>query len=136
IVRRGHPLLGSGAPVSLQRLTGYDWVFQPGGSLLRRTIEAMFIAGNVPLPDKVLNTSSLLLTLVMVAQSDAIAPVATEVADFIRSEQGLAGAIEILPVDVEIEVQPYSLIMLRNRALSPAAQILHDFIVRRATTPG
>ncbi|BCH20680.1 LysR family transcriptional regulator [Mesorhizobium sp. L-8-10] len=136
IVRRGHPLLGGGAPVPLERLTAYDWVFQPGGSLLRRTIEALLIAANVPLPDQVLNTSSLLLTLVMVAQSDAIAPVATEVADFIRAEQGLAGAIEILPVDVDIEVQPYSLIMLRNRALSPAAQILHDFIVRRANMPG
>src|SRR5918994_3708207 len=38
IVRRGHPLAG-GRPVELEQLTGYDWVFQPGGSLLRRTIE-------------------------------------------------------------------------------------------------
>lgn len=131
IVRRGHPLLGGG-PVALDRLTGFDWVFQPGGSLLRRTIEGLFIARNVALPDKVLNTSSLLLTLVMVAQSDAVAPVAAEVARFIRADDGLAGAIEILPVDIDIEVQPYSLIMVRNRALSPAAQMLHDFIVDRA----
>lgn len=131
IVRRGHPLLGGG-PVPLGRLTGFDWVFQPGGSLLRRTIEGLFIARNVALPDKVLNTSSLLLTLVMVAQSDAVAPVAAEVARFIRADDGLAGAIEILPVDIDIEVQPYSLIMVRNRALSPAAQMLHDFIIGRA----
>lgn len=131
IVRRGHPLLRH-APVAFERLTGYDWVLQPGGSLLRRTLESLFIDRNVPLPDRVINTSSLLLTIVMVAQSDAIAPVATEVATFFRADEGLAGAVEILPVDAEIEVQPYSMIKVRNRALSPAAQLLHDFIVETA----
>ncbi|HWK68535.1 MAG TPA: LysR family transcriptional regulator [Rhizobiaceae bacterium] len=131
IVRRGHPLLRR-APAAFETLTGYDWVLQPGGSLLRRTLESLFIARNVPLPDRIINTSSLLLTIVMVAQSDAIAPVATEVASFIRAEDGLAGAVEILPVDAEIEVQPYSMIKVRNRALSPAAQLLHDFIVEKA----
>ena len=131
IVRRGHPLLGGG-PVGLDRLSGYEWVFQPSGSLLRRTMEALFIARNVPLPDRVLNTSSLLLTLVMVAQSDAIAPVSVEVAEFIGGGRGLAGAIEALPVDLDIEVQPYSVIKVRNRALSPTAELLHDFILERA----
>lgn len=131
IVRRGHPLLRE-APVALERLTGYDWVLQPGGTLLRRTIEGLLIARNAPLPDRLINTSSLLLTIVMVAQSDAIAPVATEVANFFRAGKGPSGAIEILPVDVDIEVQPYSIIKVRNRALSPAAQLLHDFIVGKA----
>ena len=36
IVRRGHPL-SRGKAVRLERLAAYDWVFQPGGSLLRRT---------------------------------------------------------------------------------------------------
>ena len=135
IVRRGHPLL-RGAPVPLERLIGYDWVLQPGGTLLRRTIEGLLIARNAPLPDRLINTSSLLLTIVMVAQSDAIAPVATEVANFFRSGEGPTGAIEILPVDVDIEVQPYSIIKVRNRALSPAAQLLHDFIVGKAELAG
>ena len=63
--------------------------------------------------------------MVMVAQSDAIASVSVEVANFIRSDQGLAGAIEILPVDFEIVVQPYSLITAKNRLLSPAAKMLY-----------
>ncbi len=61
----------------------------------------------------------------MVAQSDAIAPVSIEVAKFIQSETGLAGAIEILPVDFDIVVQPYSLITAKNRLLSPAAKMLY-----------
>lgn len=128
IVRRGHPLL-TGAPVELEQLTGYDWVLQPGGSLLRRTIEGLFMSRDVRLPERVLNTSSVLLTLVMVAQSDAIAPIATDVAKFIAAGDGLAGAIEILPIAFDIEVQPYSLIMARNRTLSPAAQMIYDQIL-------
>lgn len=129
VVRKGHPL-ADGRPVELSRLIGYDWVFQPGGSLLRRTIETLFISQNVSLPERILNTSSLLLTLVMVAQSDAIAPIALEVAKFVNSDDGLAGAIEILPISFDIDVQPYSLIMARNRALSPAAKMLYDHILQ------
>ena len=128
IVRRGHPL-ADGRPVELEQLTNYDWVFQPGGSLLRRTIETIFISRNAPLPDRILNTTSLLLTLVMVAQSDAIAPVALDMAKFVNDTDGLGGGIEILPVSFDIEVQPYSLIMARNRALSPTARLLYDHIL-------
>lgn len=128
IVRKGHPL-ADGKRVALQRTTAFDWVFQPAGSLLRRTIEQHFIRRNIDLPERVLNTSSLLLTLVMVAQSDAVAAVSVEVARFIR--QGLGGDIEVLPIPFDIEVQPYSLITARNRVLSPSAQLLHDAILGR-----
>ena len=127
IVRRGHPLLGQGA-VRLDALHSFDWVLQPGGSLLRRTLEGIFLSHGAPLPDRVLNTSSLLLTLVMVAQSDAIAAVSTEVANFLRGRGDLDGSVEILATEFEIVVQPYSLITVRNRSLSPAAQILYDQI--------
>lgn len=129
IVRRGHPL-ADGQPVNPEHLSGFDWVFQPAGSPLRRTIEGIFMGRNLPLPDRIVNTSSLLLTLVMVAQSDAISPVSVEVARFIRDGSGLDGAIDILPVDFDITVSPYSLIKPRNRVLSPAAQTLYDFILR------
>jgi DNA-binding transcriptional LysR family regulator len=129
MVRRGHPLVAA-ADLRLEQMNGYEWVFQPSGSLLRRTIESIFMSHNVPLPDRVLNTSSVLLTLVMIAQSDAIAPIALEVAKFIRSNEGLGGAIEILPVPFEINVQPYSMIRARNRALSASAQLLYDYILR------
>ncbi len=128
IVRRGHPL-ADGRIVQLDELTGYDWVFQPGGSLLRRTIETIFMSRNVPLPERILSTSSLLLTLVMVAQSDAIAQVALDMAKFVNDAEGLAGAVEILPVSFDIEVQPYSIITARNRGLSPAAKLLYDHIL-------
>ena len=66
----------------------------------------------------------------MVAQSDAIAPIAIDVARFVNSRSGLAGAIEILPIAFDINVQPYSLIKVRDRALSPAAEMLYEQILR------
>ena len=132
VVRRGHPLMRR-ARVPIEDLTAYDWVFQPSGSLLRRTLEGIFMSRGIPLPDRILNTSSSFLTLVMVAQTDAIAPLAKDVAAFVNSADGLAGAIDVLPTDFDIDLQPYSLITARNRALSPAAQMLYDFIAEETT---
>ena len=114
----------------LEDTAGYDWVVQPSGSPLRQVLEYAFLNRNAPLPDRVLHTSSVLLSLLMVAQSDAVAPISVSVARFIQSSEGLAGAIEILPLDAELEVRPYSLIMVRGRTLSPAAKVLQDFILR------
>ena len=129
IVRRGHPL-ASGKMGRREETAGYDWVFQSGGSPLRQAMESNFLNRDIPLPDRILNTSSLLLTLVMVAQSDAIAPVSIQVARFIQGADGLAGAIDVVQTEFDIEVRPYSLITVKNRVLSPAAKMLHDFILR------
>jgi DNA-binding transcriptional LysR family regulator len=130
IVRKGHPLTGNGV-VPAERLVDYDWVFQPAGSLLRRSLERLLISRDVPLPERVLNTGSILLTLVMVSKTDAIAPVSTEVAEFISGAGELGGAIDVLRLDFEIDVQPYSLIKVRNRVLSPAAAALHAQILQQ-----
>jgi DNA-binding transcriptional LysR family regulator len=129
IVRRNHPLLGSRRVVPIEDLTGFDWIFQPSGSLLRRAVEQIFVSRGIPLPERIFNTASSFLTLVMVAQTDAIAPIALEVAQFVNDASGLAGSLGILPIDFEINVQPYNLITVRNRGLSPAAQMLYDFVV-------
>ncbi|RJG41078.1 LysR family transcriptional regulator [Mesorhizobium sp. DCY119] len=129
IARRGHPL-STGKTIDLDQLSHYDWVFQPSGSLLRQTVEGIFVSQGAPLPDRILNTSSLLLTLVMVAQSDAISPIAIDVARFVTGRSGLAGSIDILPIPFEINVQPYSLIKVRDRTLSPTAEMLYEQILR------
>lgn len=130
VARRDHPLL-NGQKVPLEMTTDYDWVLQPTGALMRRAVEQHFIRHDVDLPKRILNTSSLLLTLVMVAQSNAIAAVSLELAHFIRAQNGPAGAVATLPLDLDIEMQPYSLITLRNRTLSPAANLLYDAILQK-----
>jgi DNA-binding transcriptional LysR family regulator len=135
IVRSGHPLLAQ-APVRLSQLNAYDWVMQPRGTPLRRTIENMFLSKNLTPPGRLSNTASLLLTMIMVAKSDAIAPMSVEAAKFVASHGDAPGPIEILPTEFEIVVQPYSLIKVRNRAMSPAAQSVYDFVRTEAIARG
>jgi DNA-binding transcriptional LysR family regulator len=111
-------------------------VLQPRGTPLRRTIENMFQAKNLSPPERLSNTSSLLLTMIMVAKSDAIAPMSVEAAKFVAAQRGGSGAIEILPTQFEIVVQPYSLIKVRNREISPAAQSVYDFMRNEAIARG
>jgi len=127
VVRAGHPLLAK-APPKLEELRDYEWVFQPHGALLRRSIERLFIDSNVLLPDNIVSTPSVLMTMAMVAGSDAIAPIAREVAEFIAGTTGRIGEIAILEVGFEIGLEPYSLITARGRGLPPSARLLHDLI--------
>jgi DNA-binding transcriptional LysR family regulator len=131
IVRAGHPLL-SQPPSSLAELSRYEWVFQPHGAMLSRTLETMFMAHDLPLPDNVVTTSSVLLTMALIAQSDAIAPIAEEVATFIASQESRMGEIAILKTDFDITLAPFSLITPRGRALPPSAKLLHDLILEEA----
>lgn len=131
VVRRGHPLLSGTLPASLETARAYEWVLQPSGSLLRRTIEQHFLRRDTPLPERIMSTGSMLLTLVMITRSDAISAVSTEVARFLTARDGLNAAVEVLPLDFDFEVQPYSLITAANRTLSPAARLVYDAILER-----
>ena len=126
IVRDGHPLL-RGGPVPLAEMTRFNWIMQPRGAPLRRTVETMFRALDLRPPERFSNTSSMLLTMILVATSDAIAPISLEAAKF-ATEGGVGGRLAILPTDSPIVVQPYSLITVRDRPLSPAAQSVFDYI--------
>ncbi len=130
VVRQGHPLLAS-APVGIEALSHYEWVMQPRGTPLRRTIDNLFQGANAATPDRFINTTSLTLTMMLAARSDAIAPLSVEAAKF--ACDGVApGALAILPTQFDIVVQPFSLISLRNRPLSPAAQTVYDVIRKQA----
>ncbi|WP_337269061.1 LysR family transcriptional regulator [Oryzifoliimicrobium ureilyticus] len=131
IVRNGHPLLLQ-QRVSMEDLAGRDWVFQPPGTLLRRTLEDLFLKNDVPLPNNIVNTSSLLFTCALVCATDAIAPIAVDVAEFLTGQSSRASEVRVLPIDFDISVKPYSLITVRERALPPSARLLYDLIVKES----
>ncbi|MGZ2484827.1 DNA-binding transcriptional LysR family regulator [Rhizobium pisi] len=131
IVHSRHPLLKQKVS-SLVDLKDYDWVFQPPGTLLRRTIEDIFLSRGVALPESIVNTSSLLLTCAIVCETDAIAPIAIDVAQFLASQSSNASDVRMLPIDFDINVKPYSLITARERALPPSARLLYDIILEES----
>ena len=126
LVRRGHPLLGRG-PVTLAAAAGFEWVTQPRGAPLRRAVDLLFQSANLVAPDRLITTTSNFLTMMMVANSDRLAPLASAAARFIGRD-GAPGKLAILPTAFSIVVQPFSLIAMRHRALSPAAQTVYDII--------
>jgi hypothetical protein len=68
------------------------------------------------------------MTIVTVNQTNAIAPIATSVARFFSSETGMGGAIAELDVGLPLQVQPYALITMAGRELTPAAKAVYEFI--------
>ncbi len=130
IVRRGHPLTRS-APPSLGDCLGYDWVMQPPGGMQRQTVEQYLLEHGLPLPGRILGTASLLLTLALISETNAIAPVARAVAQFYAGSQSLGGNIEILDIDSDMAVAPYSLIRRRDRDMSAAAERVFGLIGRK-----
>jgi DNA-binding transcriptional LysR family regulator len=126
IVRADHPLLELERP-GLEDLRHYEWVFQPQGSLLRRSVERSFLEANLPVPQCVVSTPSVLVTAAMVVRSNAIAPIAREVADFIIGTSGQSNIV-MLETDLQFALERYSLITARNRGLPPSARLLHDLI--------
>lgn len=131
IVRDRHPLMKQKVS-SLSDVRDYDWVFQPPGTLLRRTIEDVFLSRGVALPENIVNTSSLLLTCAIICETDAIAPVAVDVAQFLASQSSNAADVRMLPIDFDINVKPYSMITARERALPPSARLLYDIILEES----
>lgn len=124
-VRDGHPLEGE-SPPSLKDLLGFDWVLPLEGAILRTTMEQILHRHNLKLPDRVLSTSSFLITLAAVAQTNAVAPMAAAVAE----AGGFAGkAITSLSVSEPLEVEAYSYFQRSGTNLTPAAQVLAQLII-------
>lgn len=130
VARRDHPLASQ---VTLQpgQLMEFDWVMPGREALLTRTVLARLIQLGLPEPQQRLSTASFLLTLALLQQSNAIAPLATAVADaFTRAPDAPFAA---LPIDLGLVVEPYGLITRSNHRLPPVAQRLADMIVQQAS---
>lgn len=131
LVGKDHPLL-SGGPAPLEALSDYDWVFQPPGTLLRRTMEDVFLSQGVALPRNIINTPSTVLTLAIISKTQAIAPLALEMAQFLSGQHSPMGDIRILPTEFELNVRPYSLLTAKDRMLPPSAQLLYDLVLEES----
>ena len=131
LVRRGHPLLRD-PHLTKAALMLYDWVMPGSESILTQTVLARLSDLGLATPEQRLTTASILLTLALLQQSNAIAPLAKAVADvFTQGER--SGFVE-LPIDLGIAVKPYGLITRARMELPPVARRLADQI--RATEPG
>lgn len=129
VIRRGHRLL-SGAPVEPRDLMAYDWVLPGPDSPLAAAVRARLAALGLPDPPQRLSTASFLLTLALVQQTNAIAPLARAVADqFASADDAPYG---VVPLDLGVVVPSYGLVTRAGTELTPTAALLARLMMDRA----
>ena len=126
LVRAGHALLDRPA-LALADLAGLPWVLQPPGTLLRKRVDLAFRAADLAPPTRVLDTTSVVLTLAAVTRGDAIAVLSASVGALL----GPHGPVRRLPPLADaprIAVEPFGLIHQRDRPFSPAARLVFSAV--------
>ncbi|WP_225026745.1 LysR family transcriptional regulator [Xinfangfangia pollutisoli] len=132
LARADHPL--ADAPlVTLPMLQDHEWVAQQRGTPIREAVLSAFSSQGLAEPRNVINSPSSLLALAYLAQSFAVAPVSSEVAE-ILIRPPVAARLVALPLAVEIVVAPYYLLHMRRRALSALALRLRDRVLEGQKT--
>lgn len=129
LVRRGHHLAGL-AEITPQDLLEFDWVMPGQDAILGRTVKARLAELGLPLPPQRLSTSSFLLTLAMMQQSNAIAPIARAVAETFA--KGPDAPYVALDVDLGIEVEPFGLITRAGSSLPPVVLRMIEMVTAKA----
>lgn len=126
VVREDHPLSRRKA-IRFSELSSYEWVMQPPGAPIWTAISNSFHAEGARFPEQVTYTASVLLTLVTLAKSDAIAPIAREPVESLRLSP-LATRIASLDTATPTTVPGLSIIAQRDSSLSPIARKLLDLV--------
>ncbi|PJF09832.1 LysR family transcriptional regulator [Pseudorhodobacter sp. MZDSW-24AT] len=120
LVRQGHPLAGRG-DISLADLVRFDWVMPSESSPLGHAVNMAFREHGMPPPRQTLTTGSFLLTLTVVRQTNAIAPLARAVTDVFA---GPEGGYVMLEAPLQVDVGEYGLLTRKGQARTPALQRL------------
>ncbi|MBL4813591.1 MAG: LysR family transcriptional regulator [Rhodobacteraceae bacterium] len=126
IARKDHALARA-ATVSAEQLLEFDWVLPFKGTILFNAIERALHLRGLPPPKQCFNTSSFLLTLALVRQSNAIAPIATSVTDVFADAQE-QNALRIIKSDFEVSVEVFSLLKLADRVFTPSTQAVFEMV--------
>lgn len=121
LVRLDHPLTRKADP-SLADCLGFDWVMQPPGGLLRRAAENYLLEQGLPVPPRVVSTTSILFTLALVNDTNAIAPIAHAVSQFFIERAALGSRLAVLPISEQIVVRDFGIVSRAGDVPTPAAE--------------
>lgn len=126
LARAGHPLQCDTA-LGFRDLVDRAWIIQGTGLPLRLAVDQAFVNRNLPVPQDVIDTASLVFTVGYLMKSDALAAVTTEVAELLLSARG-DGLIEIA-LSEKLILPPYHLIRRQGLALSPVCTRMHRLLI-------
>jgi DNA-binding transcriptional LysR family regulator len=117
VARTGHPLarVRSVPPEALGR---HPWIVQPPESPQRRDTDALLAAAGARLPAGVVETVSIVATLALLQESDAL----TAMPSGLAAHYGRFGMVAALAVDLPVPASRYELVTRARRQLAPAAE--------------
>ncbi|GBQ11095.1 LysR family transcriptional regulator [Swaminathania salitolerans] len=134
VVTSTHNPLADKAALGLRDLSDQGWILQTEPSPMRRAIEAAFTAALLPLPAHPIEASSMFATIDLLLHSSLLAVIPCSVSRHYEK----AGLIRRLPVAIPDFLGAYSLVSIRDRQLSPAANLvrtaLEDAAIRIRNT--
>jgi len=119
MVRDGHPMAAHGR-VELPQLVDFPWILQQRGAPIRTAVDAAFAEAGCPTPRDVTTTSSLLVIMALMADTDSIAAMSREVTNLLLSER-VGARFARLRLDTPLMIEPYLLLRARHRVLPPVA---------------
>lgn len=129
VVHHSHPLRTANN-ITLKSLIDFEWVIQERGSPIRSAVENAFHSQGIETPRNITNSSSLLVMLSMIQNSETIAPLTSEVAELLM-QNDMSPGLATLDLTEVIKVTPYFIIHDRNRELPLVAKTLMDEVIIR-----
>ncbi|GAB7542624.1 LysR family transcriptional regulator [Cupriavidus sp. 8B] len=117
--RLGHPLLAQSA-LTLRDVEDAAWIVPPAGSVLRHRFDLMFQRASLMPPTNVVETAALLFLTRMLEQSDMLAVLTDDVAQYYAQH----GLLAIVPLPLPCHMDDFGIITRTDRLLSPAAMLM------------
>jgi DNA-binding transcriptional LysR family regulator len=119
VARRDHPFLAR-KNLTLSDTVGEAWVLPPASSVLRHRFDLSFRQNNIEPPKNVIETFALPVTTQVLAQSDTLAVLPVEVANYLAG----FGLVAVVPLELPCHMDEFGIITRRDHLLSPGAQIM------------
>lgn len=119
IVRRQHPLL-SAADLGIGELAEQPWIVPPRGTILRHRFDFMFREAGFDAPKRVIETASPMVVTRLLEETDFLAVLATDVANYYAA----CNLIAKLDVRLSCNMDSYGVITRKDWLLSPAAKLM------------
>ena len=119
VCRSGHPLVAR-SKLDMKDLSQAKWILSSRGSIQRNRFDMMFRHADLDMPNNIVETTAMSVTMGLLLQTDFLHVIPSEVAQYYVS----TGELAILPIQIPCHMENFGIITSRDRLLSGGASLL------------